>query len=81
MMPGSQFARHSTAHSSNSLIVIPFQFMCVVWFMFLFVVFCFFVAVVNSRARAIAICDVRSGVPCTHIKIEIEVARFASNDV
>jgi len=37
--------------------------------------------VVNSRARAFAICDVRTGVPCTHIKIEIEVAGFATNDV
>lgn len=85
--PVSQSARHSMAHSSNSLIVIPLSiYVCVVA-----VCACVLRCVVlfalpapmlmPMRARAMC-CKMRCSVLealCTHI--EIEVAGFATNDV
>lgn len=83
--PVSQSARHSMAHSSNSLIVIPLSiYVCVVAVCALCVQCCMVLCCVVRVADADAsTCDVlRCSVLealCTHI--EIEVAGFATNDV
>lgn len=83
--PVSQSARHSMAHSSNSLIVIPLSiYVCVVAVcacVLCCVVLFALPAPMPMRARAMC-CKMRCSVleaPCTHI--EIEVAGFATNDV
>lgn len=87
--PGSQSARHSMAHSSNSLIVIPLSiYVCVVAVCALCVLCCMVLCCVVRVASAdvdadASTCDVlrcsELEALCTHI--EIEVAGFATNDV
>lgn len=86
--PVSQSARHSMAHSSNSLIVIPLSiYVCVV--AVCACVLCVLCCVVRFACADVDVdadastCDVlrcsELEALCTHI--EIEVAGFATNDV